>query len=295
MKKTLILFLIVSLLCGCTAVQPCAQIAATSLPVYEFSSRLCAGTGLTVTRLITESVSCLHDYTLQVGQMRSIEAADVVILSGAGLEKFLEDALDMAQATIDASEGIELICPEEGHDHDDHDGHDLDGHHHEKDPHIWLSPANAAVMARNICQGLSAQYPQHADTFHANLEKLLTDLQALDDYGASQLADLSCRDLITFHDGFAYLAEHYGLHILRAVEEESGSEASAAELIELIEMVEHHNLPAIFTETNGADAAAKAISAETGVSVRTLDMAMSGSSYFDAMYHNIDTLKEALG
>jgi hypothetical protein len=41
--------------------------------------------------------------------------------------------------------------------------------------------------------------------------------------------------------------------------------------------------------------AARIIAAETGVSLYALDMAMSGDSYFEAMYHNIDTIKEALG
>lgn len=293
MKRFFVLFVIVCLLLsGCADSQPEAQVAATTLPVYEFTSRLCEGTSISVTRLVTESVSCLHDYTLQVNQMRAIEAAELVVLSGAGLEEFLEDALHSAAATVDASAGIELICPEDDHGHEhSHDEHE---HHHENDPHIWLSPVNAAAMARNICAGLIAQYPQHADVFQKNLVGLLEDLDALDAYGKSQLAELSCRDIITFHDGFAYFAEHFGLHILRAVEEESGSEASAAELIELIEEVEHHGLPAIFIEANGADAAANTISAETGASVWTLDMAMAGDSYFDAMYRNIDTLKEAL-
>lgn len=289
MKNCISVFLILCLLlAGCSSQQEPAQVAATTLPVWEFTTRLCEGTGITVTRLVTESVSCLHDYTLQVGQMRAIEAAEVVVVSGAGLEEFLEDALHSAQTTIDASTGIALICPDDGHNHDDH------GHHHENDPHIWLSPANAAVMARNICAGLTTQYPQYAEDFEANLAGLLADLDTLDAYGKAQLSHLSCRDIITFHDGFGYFAEHYGLHILRAVEEESGSEASAEELIELIEEVEHHHLPVIFVEANGADAAARTISAETGVKIYTLDMAMAGDSYFDAMYRNIDTLKEAL-
>ena len=78
------------------------------------------------------------------------------------------------------------------------------------------------------------------------------------------------------------------------MEEESGSEASAKELIHLIEAVEHHNLPAVFTEKSGSVSAASIIARETGCGSFTLDMAMAGDSYFDAMYHNIDTLKEAL-
>ena len=150
------------------------------------------------------------------------------------------------------------------------------------------------VMAQNICLGLKAQYPQHANTFDANLTSLLAQLQALLDYGRTQLSTLSCRELITFHDGFAYFAHCFDLEILAAVEEESGSETSAHQLIELIELVERHELSAIFTETNGSDASAKVIAAETGAALYTLNMAMAGDDYFAAIRHNIDTLKEAL-
>ena len=266
--------------------------AATTLPVYEFTSRICEGTDVTVSRLVTESVSCLHDYALNVRQVRAVEAAEVVVISGAGMEEFMEDMLE-GRNMIDASQGIALIEPEEHHhDHEEEESHE--GHSHEEDPHIWLSPVNAAAMAENICDGLSARYPEYAADFEENLTELQAELEALHTYGEEKLNDLSCREIITFHDGFNYLADCYGLHILRAVEEESGSEASAAELIELIEEVEHHGLPAIFTEMNGSVSAAGIIARETGAGSYALDMAMGGDSYFDAMYHNIDTLKEAL-
>ena len=124
---------------------------------------------------------------------------------------------------------------------------------------------------------------------------LQQQLEELNAYGLTQLEDLSCRDLITFHDGFTYFAESFDLHILEAVEEESGSEASAKELIHLIEEAEHHGLPAIFTEKSGSVSAAGIIARETGCGSFPLDMAMAGDSYFTAMYHNIDTIKEALG
>ena len=149
-------------------------------------------------------------------------------------------------------------------------------------------------MADNIFTGLAGQYPQYQTIFQENLSQLQQELEALNQYGSEQLETLSCRDLITFHDGFSYLAEIYDLHILEAVEEESGSEASARELIHLIEEVEHHQLPAIFTEKSGSVSAAGIIARETGCRSFTLDMAMAGDSYFEAMYHNINTLKEAL-
>lgn len=294
MKKRLILFILSGLLLlalpGCSSREPQAQIAATTAPVYDFTARLCQGTDLTVTRLVTEQVSCLHDYSLNVRQVKAAEAAEVVVISGAGLEDFLDGVIDTSKA-IDASQGIELLCAEEDHDHD----HGHEGHHHEEDPHIWLSPANAKVMAANICAGLSARYPQYAARFSTNLEALNVQLEELETYGEDTLKNLSCRELITFHDGFAYLADSFDLTILEAVEEESGSEASAQDLKHLIQLVDSYDLPAIFTEVSGADSAAQVIARETGAKVFSLDMAMAGDSYFDAMYHNIDTLKEALG
>ncbi|MGN0976627.1 MAG: metal ABC transporter substrate-binding protein [Faecousia sp.] len=291
MKKLLCFLTLCLLLTGCASKEPPAQVAATTLPVYEFTTRLCEGTPITVTRLVTESVSCLHDYSLNVRQVKAAEAAEAIVISGAGLEDFLDDVLLNAD-TIDASRGIDLLCAEENHDHEEDHSHE--GHHHEEDPHIWLSPANAKIMVENIREGLSRRYPEYAETFQRNEEGLLSDLDKLLSYGEETLASLSCRELIPFHDGFSYFAESFDLTILEAVEEESGSEASAKELIHLIEEVEHHQLPAIFTEKNGSASAAEVIARETGCAVYTLDMAMAGDSYFDAMYHNIDTIKEAL-
>ena len=284
-----LLGLLAILLCGCAPSEPPAQVAATTLPVYEFTARITEGTGITVTRLVTEAVSCLHDYSLNVEQVKAVEAADIVVISGAGLEEFMHDILHDRQI-IDASEGIGILECTHEHDHD----HDH-GHHHEVDSHIWLSPDNAAVMANNICAGLIDQYPAHRDTFEANLAALLADIEALDHYAHAQLENLTTRDMITFHDGFGYLADAFHLHILEAVEEESGSEASARELKHLITIVREHDLPAVFTECNGSASAAEVITRETGAKLFTLDMAMGGDSWFAAMYHNIDTIKEAMG
>ena len=287
MKKLISTICILLLLCGCAPRSAPADIAATTLPVYQFTAALCDGTGLCVARLVTESVSCLHDYSLNVRQVKAAQSAELIVISGAGLEDFMADILQ-GRNVVDASRGIALLesCHGHGHDHD----HE---HDHEFDSHIWLSPTNAMAMAENICRSLKQQYPQHCTTFDKNLDALNARLQQLLEYGQTQLGSLSCRELVTFHDGFSYFAHCFDLHILTAVEEESGSEASAKQLIGLISTVRQHDLPAVFTEANGSDASARVIAAETGCGVFTLDMAMAGDDYFEAMKHNIDTIREA--
>ena len=148
MKKLTIFLLIFAViaLCGCGQ-SVNYDIVATTLPVYDFTAALCAGTDLSVGRLVTESVSCLHDYSLQIDQMRMIEDADMIVVSGAGLEAFLDDALHHAQTVVDASVNVHI------HENDNHDHEHHDDHSHEGDPHIWLSPQNAVIMAQNIADG----------------------------------------------------------------------------------------------------------------------------------------------
>lgn len=289
MRKMSLLLVAVLLagLMGCSAPQSTPRIMATTKPVYDFTSYLCADTDLSVGLLISESVSCLHDYSLSVDQVRNAEAAEMMVISGAGLEDFMADLLENCDSVIDSSVGIALLKCTEEHDHE----HD---HHHEADAHIWLAPENAKTMANNICDGLCDAYPQYAEIFRKNLAQLEFALDSLQAYGEKALSTLSCRKMVTFHDGFGYFAQAFDLNIAAAMEEESGSEASAKEIIHLIELMQEQNIPAAFTEVNGSVSAAKIICAEIGVTSYALDMGMGGD-YFTIMYQNIDTVKEALG
>ncbi|MBE6917315.1 MAG: zinc ABC transporter substrate-binding protein [Ruminococcaceae bacterium] len=285
MKKISLLLILVLLLAvmGCAAPQQHTDLVATTAPVYCFTSFLCQGTPLQVAQLISDSISCLHDYSLSVSQVRALEGADTVIISGGGLEGFMDKLLSKCRNVIDSSASIPLL---ECHEHHEH--------HHEADAHLWLDPENAKIMAKNICDGLCASYPQFDAVFQTNLVNLHEKLDALQQYADHNLADLNTRELITFHDGFSYMASAFDLTIVAAIEEESGSEASAKELIDLIDLIEQKHIPAIFTEVNGSASASDIISRETGVAVFSLDMGMNGD-YFEIMYRNIDALKEALG
>lgn len=289
MKRVFILIIALILCLGCLSCgksENQTEIVATTLPVYDITSRLCHGTELTVSRLITQSVSCLHDYTLNPNQMKMAESAEMLIISGAGFEGFMEDIVANANNLADAAEGIPLLCGTHNHD---------DSHSHEHDPHIWLSPQNGKLMAENIYSALCKEYPQHEKQFVGNLRLLQSEFDKLTDYANSELSSLSCEELITFHDGFSYMAASFGLTILHSIEEESGSEASAADLISICNLVKEHQIPAIFIEEHGSDRAAEIVAGETGATVFTLDTGLSGDSYFEAMYHNINILKEALG
>ena len=265
---------------GCTekaAVQAQTDLLATTQPVYQLANALTDGTGLTVSLLISEPVSCLHDYTLTVSQMEKIENAKLVLESGLGLEDFMADALSgkvriVVSSTLPTLEGDEGI-----------------------DPHWWLDPTRFREAAKLTAQELGSQYPEFTDQIADNFAAFDKKLSELQSYGDEALKNLSCRELVTFHDGFSYFADSFGLTIAAAMEVESGSEPSAKELEQIVSIVEKAKIPAVFTETNGETGSAQVVANETGCKVYTLDMAISNADYFAAMRENINTIKEALG
>ena len=280
MRKLCLLLAFLLLLVGCAntrAERTCPLVAATTRPVAEMTAAIVDGTDITVERVVGESVSCLHDYSLSVRQMELLQSADLVILSGAGLEDFMADALASAKAVVDASAGITLR----------QDGDELD-------PHIWLDPLRAKQMAQTIADALCAHYPQYQEQFTKNCAALTAELDAIHDYGTQTLAELPSRNLITFHDGFGYFAETFDLTVLAAMEEEAGSEIAAKDLAEIVALVRQYNVPAVFTEQNGADSAANAVAAETDCGIFVLDTGLGDTPYLDALRHNIDTVREAL-
>ena len=275
-----ILLALALLLSGCAAQksEPSADILATTAPVAQIVGAITAGTDLTVATLISEPVSCVHDYALSVDQMRAVEQAKHIVISGAGLEEFMAEVLT-SRAVIDASEGLALLPGEEG----------------ESDPHTWLAPENMIAMTRTVEAALAAEYPQHAALFAENADIWCEKLDELQSYGEQHLADLSCRRLVTFHDGFAYFAKAFDLEIAASMEIEAGSEPSARELEEIISLLQDQGIPAVFTEINGTADAAELVARETGCAVFSLDTAISSVNYLSAMTQNIDTIKEALG
>ena len=301
------------------------QLVATTYPVYLMAKEVTRDVeGITVTCMINQGVGCLHDYTLSIHDMKILDSADLLALSGAGLEESMADAIAAAGCPqIDCSVGVALLESSHEHDHDhgeeaeaanDHDhgeteseadNHeaetDYDSHDHAHDNHIWMDPLRAGQMMMNLAEGLSQADPANAETYRSNAQNAQALLAQAKDEITASLAGLSCRDLITFHDGFAYFADTFGLTILRSIEEEAGSEASAHDVVEILEEIEHHQLPAIFTEVNGGTATAEMIQRECGIPIYALDMMMSGptegevgiQTYLDRIIQNAETIQEA--
>lgn len=299
MKRFGALVLVLALLSGCTPAEEedgRTHILCTTYPVYLFTTAVVGDApDMEVEFLVNQQTSCLHDYTLTVEDMKAIDRADIIVMSGAGLEDFMADALAQKDVpVIDCSANVDLL-PALGHHH--HDEEDEDDH--EVDPHYWMMGGIGMSVVFPLGDTLSTLTgdPNYRSRASAIADELLSSSESW----CTTLYGFLPSDripLITFHDGFQYFADAFGLELLASIEEDEGSEASAKELEKIIALVEEHHIPAIFVEKNGSRRSADVIARETGCKVYELDLIMSGNGvgiepYLQAMEQNLDTILQA--
>ena len=245
----------------------------------------------------TVDVTCLieagedpHIYSATPSDRRAIGFAHLVLYGGYGFEP---DIIQMAESTYGNTPLIavsEVAVTEpllgEAHDHGSHgdrghDAHGDHGHHghghHDHgeegmspDPHIWHDAENGIAIVRVIQEELSVISPENAEIYQANAEALIAQLTQLDSWIQQQVATVpeSQRVLVTTHDALGYYADAYGIRIEAALESFSTeARPSAADLRELIDLVEDSNIPTVFVESTSNPGLIEAVSRETDIGI----------------------------
>lgn len=138
-----------------------------------------------------------------------------------------------------------------------------------RDPHIWLSTRRAGAMVEEICQTLSGQYPQFAQTFRENADAYLSELNRTDAAVRAALSALENRAFIVFHPAFGYFADEYGL-TMYALEDE-GKEATPRRLMEMVDFARESGIRVIFYQAETDVSQAQAFAEEIGGTCVALD------------------------
>ena len=300
MKKIIVLLLclLLALPAGC-AVQETADdfvIMTSFYPMYLFCANIADEIpGVTVKNMAAPDTGCLHDYQLLPADMRALEEADVLVINGAGMESFMDKILKQYPdlPVITASEGIEMLCADHEHEHED--GHE----HADVNAHVWLDPQLAARQVENIGTALALLDAPNAQAYADNTAAYAQRIRELGEEMKTALAGLENRKMITFHEAFPYFAQAFELEIVGVIEREPGEDPGTRELAETCDLVKEQGVKALFAEPQYPNRAAETIARETGATVYTLDPIVTGeldkNAYEQKMRENLATLLEALG
>jgi zinc transport system substrate-binding protein len=196
---------------------------------------------------------------------------------------------------------------EDGDDHNDeeHDEHGHDDEEHDDhgglpsglDPHFWLDPMRLADVATAVAAQLSELSPDDAETFTANADALVADLEALDAEFREGTESCENRTLVTSHEAFAYLSDAYDFTQRGIAGLSPEDEPSARELAELATFVQDNDVTTIYFETLTSPAVAETLAAETGAQTAVLDPieglsdASAGADYLEIMRANLESIR----
>jgi len=273
-------------------------------PMYVATENLVDGIEhIELVNLTENQTGCLHDYQLTTSDMRKLENANVFIMNGGGMEGFVEEiAASYPNLTIiDASKDIEMLESEgNGHHHDGDEDDAEDGHVHaeETNAHVWLNPDLYDKQIENIAEGLAEVDKKHAKTIKNNEQVYLSALESVKFNMNEQLSNIQNKQVIIFHDAFAYLAQYLGLDVAYEVDMDGDSGLSAGDIKEVIDEINEHDIKVLFTEQQFSENIADSIAKETDAKVYVINSLVTGdmqkNAYINGMNENIGVLKEAL-
>jgi len=310
-KQVVVLILIAALMAACQPAGPVAQSggAKTALKVVAAETFLAdiaqnvAGDRVKIESLMPIGVDP-HGFEPTSTDVAKITDSQVLIVSGAGFEAFLDELLKNAGGTrvvIEAAAGLTQREPKEGEHVDEHE----DEHEHEGDPHFWLDPNNVIKYVENIRDGLSKADPEGAATYKANAEVYIAKLKELDRWIADRVKEVpeANRKLVTNHESFGYYADRYGFQIIGTVvpSVSTGSSPSAQLLAALIDHIKSTGAKAIFLETGTNPQLAQQVAREAGVTAVTelyshsiTEAGGAAPTYLEMMKFNTEAMVAAL-
>jgi len=146
-----------------------------------------------------------------------------------------------------------------------HEGEHVEG----ADPHYWVSPKCAVIMASSVKEFLSGLNPSQSLKYSENYQAFILKIQDLDNKGEELFSTVQKRSFMIYHPNLAYLARDYGLEEI-AVEFE-GKEPPPSRLKELIDNARQNGVRTIFVQREYDTKNAKAIAEEIGAELKIID------------------------
>jgi zinc transport system substrate-binding protein len=226
------------------------KVSATIAPISDIAKKV--GKDKVDVQTVIPSTQDPHNFEPSPQKMKELSQAEFYFMVGAGFnfeETWLKNfSFSDTTKKVDCSEDVKILGD---------------------NPHYWLSPKNAEIIAENIFQALVKYYPQHFDNFEKNKNQFLSALDSLDNDLNKHFENTPKKDFIVNHPAWTYFAEHYELNQISI--EKEGKPAGAAELAELIEFGKKKNINTIFIEPQKNPSEAKLLADEINAEIVAIE------------------------
>jgi zinc transport system substrate-binding protein len=174
------------------------------------------------------------------------------------LQRFYD--MNRTMKKLSLSKNIEPLIPGDGHTGDHSEG---------ADPHYWVSPKCAMIMAASVRDFLSELNPGNTGKYETACNDLLSRIMELDKEATELFSGVKGRAFMIFHPNLGYLARDYGLQEISV--EYEGKEPSPSRMKELIDLARSDRIKTVFVQREYDTRNARAIAEEIGGKIEIID------------------------
>lgn len=257
------------------------KIVTSFYPMYIIAENLVQGANnVELVNMADVNVGCLHDYTLTTEDMKEVEDADIFIINGLGMEKFLEKVINLNgdMYVLDSSTNIQNLIKDED----------------EINPHIWTSINNYILQVKNISKELQNKDAINAQVYKKNEEKYVEKLENLKEEYLEELKDLEGKKAVILNESFEYMAQELKIDATTIKTDHEESTLSAETLKNVIDKMKNENISMIILDKNDNKSNAETIANETGAKIYELNSGLTGSlekdTYIEQVKENVNCL-----
>ena len=221
-----------------------------------------AGDAADITGIVPEGTNS-HTFEPPPRVAADMEGADVVFVNGLQLE---EPTFELAEQNAPDDAVIvkigDEVLPESEYLYDfsfpEEDG--------KPNPHLWTNPPHAIEYAEVVRDTLVERDPDNASTYEENAEAFIAKATALSDALKADQETIpeGQRQLLTYHDAYAYFAKDYGWEVVGAVQPSNFEDPQPKEIARLVDQIREREVPVIFGSEVFPSAVLEQIADETG-------------------------------
>lgn len=249
--------------CGRNGSDQGIKIITVSIAPFKYFVEEIAGNDFTVNIMVPAGADP-HTYEPFPEQINKLRKSAGYISNGYlgfemnWLDRFYETNPTMKKLSL--GDGINPLTSEHHHE---------GGHLEGADPHYWVSPRCALVIAASVEKFLIELSPLQKQKYETNFQILISKIQEVDAKAKELFSQLSSKDFMIYHPNLAYIARDYGLEEIPV--EFEGKEPTPFRMKELIDRARKDNLKTIFVQLEYDTKNAKAIAGEIGAKIILID------------------------
>jgi zinc transport system substrate-binding protein len=263
------------------------KIGVTLHPYYSWTKNI-VGTlpGYEVRPILPGEIDA-GDYQPRPEDIKKLTDLDAIVVNGIGHDDFV---MPMIKASGNTRLIIIRVNEQTPQIHSAH-GAGINSH-------TFISFTNAVQQTYAIQKAIATLRPQDAAALQRNAADYARRLRLIKAKAATQLAEAKVTRVVTVHDGYGYLLQEFGLEVAGVVQPAHGLTPSAAELRDMVKLLQREKIRVVFSEETFPAPLLKVLQDEAGVKVYVITHIASGEYTADKfereMQKNADQMVRAL-